>query len=344
MECRQCHINNNFSIVDNQTCHDCHAGYDANFAAVHSQDFGSNCLGCHDGFDRMRSFDHSQTGYALEGKHSTVKCTGCHKSTEITDISAECKDCHAEPVLHQGLFDPTCNSCHTPVAWSPALVDGKVFSHFTSTGFSLDRHEVDYSDQVMICSTCHPDSLEVFSVQTCVDCHGEKDRAFMTEHQDLFGTDCLVCHDGVDRLGNFSHNAIFPLDGKHAEIQCDDCHANKVFRNTPVNCVDCHPEPELHAGLFGVECNLCHGTEDWSPAQLKNHNFPLDHGLTPPGTLSKCDVCHPTSYIEYTCYTCHEHQVDEIRLKHLEEGINEQDLPKCVECHPTGIKEEVGEG
>ena len=340
MECIACHQDDDFSIVDNKTCFDCHNAFNVSFGQMHIQDFGADCLGCHDGFDRMRGFNHEQIGYPLEGKHALVKCTDCHTSSDIKNIPTDCKDCHSEPTIHQGLFDSVCNSCHTPHGWSPATLEGANFSHLESAGFSLARHQVDYFNKVITCSTCHPENLLNSNLQFCVDCHSAEDQLFMNEHQQQFGTDCLVCHDGVDRLSNFTHEVFFPLVGRHAEINCVDCHKNNVFRDTPGDCWQCHPEPELHLGLFGIECSNCHTAEAWSPARLEQHSFPLNHGLENLNAQTQCAVCHEANFIDYTCYGCHEHQPDEIRIEHLEEGINEQELPNCIECHPNGLEDE----
>jgi hypothetical protein len=45
-----------------------------------------------------------------------------------------------------------------------------------------------------------------------------------------------------------------------------------------------------------------------------------------------CHTCHPDSLAQYTCYSCHD--PDEIRQKHLEEGI--PDYSNCMQCHPDG--------
>jgi predicted CXXCH cytochrome family protein len=336
MQCEACHINGNVGAVENQICLDCHASHDTNFAQAHTRDYGSNCQGCHDGVDRMQDFDHDQTGYTLESKHAHVTCIGCHTSDNLSNTPNKCKDCHAESKLHQGLFDSTCNLCHTPEGWSPATVDNKPFSHFSTAGFSLERHQVDYGNQIIICTTCHNSNLQTIEIQTCVDCHNMNDQAFMTDHLQQFGSECLVCHDGVDRLSNFDHSNFFPLDGKHAAIQCSDCHVNNVYRGTPEECWLCHEEPDIHTGLFGLECGYCHNTEAWSPASLAQHTFPLNHGLNDINTQLKCDACHGTNYVEYACYNCHDHQQVDITKKHLEEGITEQELPECAKCHPTG--------
>ncbi len=343
MQCAACHQDGDFSAVENSTCVDCHTAHDSNFSQVHVRDFGSDCFACHDGLDSMKNFDHSQTGYVLVTKHDQLVCTGCHTNDNLSETPTQCKDCHQEPAIHSGMFDPACEACHTPAGWSPAILENQSFSHYDTSGFSLSLHQADYSGQEITCSTCHLTDLKTIDIQTCIDCHNSNDQVFMTDHLAQFGSACMDCHDGVDRLSNFDHGKFFPLEGKHATIVCVDCHTDNKFRGTPVECVQCHDEPEIHAGVFGLECNYCHSVEAWSPARLEQHTFPLNHGLSDPNTQVKCDACHITIYTEYTCYTCHEHQPDQITEKHLEEGISEQDLPACADCHPIGMNAEGDE-
>ena len=142
-------------------------------------------------------------------------------------------------------------------------------------------------------------------------------------------------------MTHFDHNQVFVLDGRHAEIGCGNCHGTDpqtvVYTGLPGRCVDCHAEPEIHAGFFGVECQECHETSAWSPAFLKEHAFPLDHGAQGP---SECALCHPSVFTEYTCYGCHDHNEADMINKHIEEGISMADLPNCAECHPTGQEDE----
>jgi hypothetical protein len=159
----------------------------------------------------------------------------------------------------------------------------------------------------------------------------------MASHQEQYGADCISCHDGMDRMSGFSHEAVFPLEGKHAEIPCQDCHVGRVFAGTSTACVQCHAEPAIHAGFFGLDCQYCHTAQAWTPGLLRMHRFPLDHGEQ--GEIA-CQVCHPSSYVEYTCYGCHEHQPEEIAKKHQEEGIRQDELVNCTQCHPTGKKED----
>jgi len=160
----------------------------------------------------------------------------------------------------------------------------------------------------------------------------------MAEHQAQYGPACVDCHDGVDRMANFDHANFFPLNGVHANLECEECHANQVFRGTPQLCVECHAEPEIHAGFFGVQCQNCHTEKAWAPARMTVHDFPLDHGGQ--GTI-ECQTCHPSTYVDYTCYGCHDHQPDEIRTSHLEAGVSLEELPNCTKCHPTGLKQET---
>jgi len=340
ISCNACHLGEDYSAVEDASCQDCHAGADQAFMQEHLEGYGGNCLGCHDGADRMRDFAHGITGFDLEGAHAQTTCRACHPGELISEAQAACQSCHAEPEMHRGMFAATCESCHTAQGWSPATLDGQPFDHRADTGFTLDKHRVDYSKQAINCSTCHPGGLQSFDVQTCVNCHAQADQGFMDEHQSQYGSDCMSCHDGVDRMIPFDHAAVFPLDGRHAEIECVACHANRVFAGTPVLCSQCHAEPEVHAGVFGLSCEACHSTTAWSPATLHEHSFPLGHGLERGAPPTACITCHPTSYTEYTCYGCHEHQEEEMVRKHLEEGISRTELPACVTCHLSGQEAE----
>ncbi len=336
MECSQCHDDSDFSQVDNQVCTSCHTGHDKGFMDTHETNYGNDCLGCHDGTDRMTNFDHSLTDYALTGKHSQVTCASCHISGRVAETPTACMDCHTDPTIHQGLFEQSCETCHTPDGWQPAQLNGQQFAHSQTTGFSLALHTVDYSNQAITCITCHPNDLQTTDMQTCIDCHSRQDSPFMNDHQAQYGAECLVCHDGVDRLSNFDHDTFFLLDGKHAEALCESCHANQAYRGTPTECSQCHQEPELHAGVFGLKCGYCHTTDTWSPASLRQHDFPINHGLADTGLQLECSACHGANYYEYTCYTCHDHQAEEITRSHKAAGITETELPACVTCHPQG--------
>lgn len=351
MNCQACHTFTPQFTLDTGSCASCHSANDASFMLKHISDYGTNCLACHDGKDSLANFEHTQTGFPLEGTHTELRCNECHTAMtsqgsegklEFQGLASDCASCHSEPQSHIGLFGLSCQDCHTSQSWSPARWKGAPFEHFTSTGFSLARHALDYSGLPIQCKDCHTKDLDQNVVQACVNCHGSGGfrTEFILEHQRQFGAACLDCHDGVDRFSNFNHALYFPLDGAHLELSCDGCHANQVFSGTPNTCVACHAEPEIHAGFFGLECQSCHTTQAWHPAQLRNHTFPLDHGGQ---GLVECETCHPSSYVAYTCYGCHEHEPARIQEKHVEENISIAELANCVQCHPTGQEAEEDE-
>ncbi len=333
LECSACHNMEGNFVLSQETCVQCHTSHDASFMSTHQSDFGLDCLACHDGKDSMTDFNHRTTNLPLDGRHAQIRCADCHINGQFNDLSAECIACHAEPDAHRGLFEPNCSSCHTTLAWKPAIVNGAAFDHARNTSFSLNLHHANFDGSVMNCQGCHPQSVEKFSPDICIQCHAQQDTPFMNEHQALFGTTCLECHDGVDRYSNFDHNQLFLLDGQHANLDCQQCHVGQRFQDTPSACSQCHTEPVIHAGWFGLQCQNCHTNAAWTPARMTLHPFPLDHGMDQP---LACEVCHASAYTEYTCYGCHDHQSAAIAETHAKEEISSPELNACVDCHPVG--------
>ena len=359
MACESCHtIGTDFKATDGK-CASCHATHDSAFMLQHVQNFGTNCTSCHDGADRMVNFDHATTSFPLDGHHAGLKCADCHglqasavkravtlEVQSFKTLPTDCASCHAEPQVHQGMLSTDCAACHSTSAWTPAQWDGKPFQHAPTTGFSLALHARNYDGRTIICKDCHlSDGGQLMEAgnrinqQICADCHAKDPNKpdFISQHQVRFGSNCLDCHDGVDRMSNFDHAQFFPLEGMHAKIECESCHENKVFKGTPTECVQCHVEPAIHAGFFGLACQDCHMATAWTPASLRIHSFPLDHGGQ--GEVA-CKTCHTGTYVEYTCYGCHEHQPEAIQESHLQADVSLEELPNCSECHPTGVKDE----
>ena len=354
LECTGCHLRQDkFSVLE-QKCEQCHTRYAPEFLSRHAQEFGQTCLACHDGRDRLASFEHGQTSFPLEGRHNPLGCASCHSPSQlIRTVSApadretaagetfektprECEQCHREPQAHQGLFGLDCAACHTPQGWLPAGWDGQPFDHAARTGFSLARHTLGLDGRPFNCSECHRGDVRQFELHACVDCHASDERqpVFMGRHLEQFGGACLGCHDGVDRLSDFDHASFFPLEGMHASQACEACHVERVFRGTPRDCVQCHAEPEIHAGFFGLQCQNCHTAQAWNPAHLRSHLFPLEHGGQGD---SECQTCHVGAYVEYTCYGCHEHQPQALQESHAQVQVSPEVFPNCTACHPDGL-------
>lgn len=339
IECLGCHVSDDRFTVSMLLCSNCHASHDPEFAAVHQDDFGGECATCHDGLDSMARFDHARSGFLLEGSHQDIPCVDCHFGGQFQDLPGECVACHAEPAVHIGVFSVDCAECHNSNSWKPALFKEQTFDH-NDERFSLVLHTKNYSGEAITCASCHVSGADEFQPASCSECHIQGDREFTTQHEAQLGMNCLECHDGVDRMRTFDHQNVFLLDGRHAELDCQACHVDQRYQNTPAECKDCHEEPEIHAGFFGDKCEYCHSTISWYPAHLVNHQFPIDHGDQ--GQL-ECQVCHVTTYSEYTCYECHEHRFDEVQDKHRDLNISAIQLAACTECHMDGLVHEIDE-
>jgi hypothetical protein len=292
-------------------------------------------------------------GMALGGFASHAEfeedCGQCHSPFRGVE-AARCEACHVTEAeerttgvgLHGGINGEAvlrCASCHQDHKgrnFNPSAVRLANFDH-SVVGFALTTHQQTYEGSSFTCQTCHASEGYAFNQQTCLDCHLQADASFMREHVETFGSDCLSCHDGTGNTANFDHDQFFLLEGAHITIECTACHLDRQFKGTPTECVACHAEPEQHKGLFGTDCAACHNPAAWSPAQLPNHTFPLDHGKE---GLVACATCHPTTYQDYTCYGCHKHEPAKMEKKHAEKGITGARLLECASCHPDG-KEKI---
>lgn len=269
-------------------------------------------------------------------------CLHCHAPVHcLTDD--RCQECHmeiarqrAEGVGLHSLVPGTekCQTCHTEHQGHEASITDLALqniNHELMTGFSLDLHGKDYDDTELDCESCHSQNRFVAATLDCITCHVNADHEGMAEHIEEFGTGCTDCHDGKDRMTDFDHSPYYLLDGAHQDVECGECHLNKQYLETPNQCIDCHPEPELHAGIFGQDCNRCHTATAWAPAQLLKHTFLIDHDPGPED-IETCETCHAGSYTQYPCYNCH--LADEMELAHVDEEV--ANLEDCLSCHPTG--------
>ena len=88
---RGLHSNASEECVD---CHSEHHGRESNIAY----------------FD-LENFDHSRTGWKLEGLHNDLKCGTCHKKETYLLDKTECIDCHED--IHEGENGDDCAECHS---------------------------------------------------------------------------------------------------------------------------------------------------------------------------------------------------------------------------------------
>lgn len=275
------------------------------------------------------------------------ECLHCHAPVRCLSANL-CQDCHREIAreraeaegLH-GLLPGTdkCQTCHTEHQGRDAVISNIPFSninHQLLSGFSLTLHETDFDGTLLACDSCHTGGRYDAAYVACAACHGEKDPDYIAEHTEQFGGNCASCHDGQDRMMGFEHSEVYVLDGAHEGVDCQDCHGGQTFTQSARDCAGCHEDPAVHAGEFGLDCDRCHTAVAWSPAQLTEHIFRLDHGEQ--GEIA-CETCHTETYVTYTCYGCHDHQLAEMQELHTQEGIDQ--LEPCGECHPTGQEGEA---
>jgi hypothetical protein len=284
---------------------------------------GAACVKCHsdhNGADFQMvhwnpapgSFDHSKTGYNLDGKHTGVTCRACHTAQHIPaqarallagkdlnrtwfGLTPSCINCHQDK--HQGRFGTDCVRCHSTLDWKSATVDRQNFDH-SKTQFPLTGQH-----RYVLCQSCHtpgPDNMPRYSsikFANCADCHRDP-------HKGAFKQGCDSCHSTTTWkkstfASTFDHSKThFALLGKHVDIPCVSCHKGGDFK-TPIahnNCADCHKDE--HNGQFakrsdGGRCESCHNVQGWSPSTftVADHaktGFPL----TFPHTAVKCSSCH----------------------------------------------------
>src|ERR1700730_3550230 len=96
------------------------------------------------GAQQRSQFDHLTTGFELQGQHRDLPCESCHANAVFKGTPRDCASCHGvgtavratAKIATHILSTDRCESCHTPVAWRPAVN----FDHAEARGS---------------CSTCH---------------------------------------------------------------------------------------------------------------------------------------------------------------------------------------------
>jgi hypothetical protein len=312
-------------------CVDCHTEISSRIAArrgLHASynlKAGSSqeCVKCHSEHNGenfplikwdIRSFDHKQTGYVLEGKHAGLACNRCHTSEHVSQsdrpairvkdlnktflgVSPNCVTCHQDP--HKGRLGENCLHCHTYNDWKTVNVGQ--FDH------SRTRYPLTGLHAQVDCQKCHtpgPDNKPRYTgiaFGKCSDCHSDP-------HHGSFPQGCQECHNtgGWKRVSTqtvnerFDHSKTkYPLLGKHATVECSQCHAGGDFKKplTFQKCMDCH-RPDPHKGQFakrtgGSECASCHTVDGFKPSTftVKDHvatAYPLEGGHA----MVECSGCH----------------------------------------------------
>ena len=282
---------------------------------------GKDCVRCHlehNGEDfhllhwepSEKSFDHRQTGYALEGKHTALACEKCHTPSHMAladrelikkkdlgksyfGLSPACQTCHNDP--HKGQLGNECSKCHTVESWKAA----KEFDH------AKTRYPLTGLHMKVPCEKCHkpdtpsgPARYRDMKFDTCSACH-------LDPHRGEFKKACETCHttsSWKSMLAGFSFDhskTKYPLVGKHTQVACTACHVNGDFKREIAfaQCKDCH-KPDPHKGQFDArakegECSECHTLEGWKASLfgVKEHDTSA-YPLRGKHATVECSKCH----------------------------------------------------
>ncbi|MEM9102515.1 MAG: cytochrome c3 family protein [Pseudomonadota bacterium] len=330
-QCEKCHVEFDKSN-QNPLCLDCHKevrfdiendmGYHGIVKSIEQQ----HCRECHTdhkGRDfnivsiDIDNFNHNQTDYPLEGKHSALACSQCHVSNNNKKFrmeSFECIDCHKDDDVHQGQLGQECKDCHSPFGWKESSFD------HDKTDFPLEYKHIDVP-----CTSCHVNNVYENTPQDCVSCHKVDD-----VHVGRFGNQCEECHSPKDwEESSFDHNTQtdFKLRYRHEEIACEACHTRPIEGyDMPQDCYSCHKKDDIHNGRNGQQCQDCHNERSWGKSQF-NHDIDTDFKLLGSHKNLECEDCHTSGNLSdnlgRSCIDCHKNDD-----KH-NGTLGEQ----CARCH-----------
>ena len=121
LKCQECHTEIAQELAQNRGLHSRFANK-ADCAKCHSEHNGEDFPLIH-WIPSLKSFDHAQTGYTLQGKHAGIDCSKCHMPARIQattrplikmkdlsrtflGLSQDCVSCHED--VHHGQLGQNC--------------------------------------------------------------------------------------------------------------------------------------------------------------------------------------------------------------------------------------------
>lgn len=342
VDCASCHTNNRFVGLPND-CYTCHQQDYLKTTTPNHQtaQFNHDCMSCHTPNSwKPSTFDHNKTAFVLVGAHKNAECSSCHTNGRFKGLATDCYGCHQQdfaktttPPHSTGQFSHDCLTCHTVLAWNPA-----VFDH-NKTNFQLLGAHVTAE-----CSSCHVNGQFKGLSKECYPCHQTQFAKALTPNHTTgqFSHLCTECHTTtVWKPSTFDHNKTnYKLTGAHIAEECQSCHKNGQFKGTPSDCYTCHQTdfakstaPNHTLAQFSHDCTTCHTTVTWKPSTF-NHsttNFPL----TGAHVAQNCESCHKNGQFKGTasdCYTCHQTDFNTTTTPNHALAQFSHD---CLSCHST---------
>lgn len=296
IKCADCHAAGKKFRDAPHECIACHRKDDK-----HKGGLGTQCVKCHEesSWKKIR-FDHSKTGYELEGKHITATCVSCHIGQKYKNTPRECYACHKrddDKKGHKGRFGRKCDTCHMPEAW-----DRITFDHARQTHYPLLGKHADIE-----CRACHTGYLYKQKLPTqCNACHRKDD-----VHKGQEGEHCEQCHDERSwKRAQFDHGLTrFPLLGKHRNVRCNECHKKQTYKDAPLQCAECHLKDDKHKRRLGIACAQCHNANSWKQWSF-DHNKLTKFALEGKHERLDCLACHKKAgdkipAVSSACVACH---------------------------------------
>ncbi len=366
VDCRKCHPKIDdlkpyvrFRDIQFADCAPCHRD-------PHQGAFRQPCQTCHSpvGWKTLQvtaSFNHSTTDFPLRGKHESLACQSCHRSSnfKLPVAHGRCDDCHRNDP-HRGQFagrqdGGECSACHNVEGFKPSTFTAS--SHSTTSFKLIEKHAT------VSCSKCHeprgPETRFRFASSGCSVCHADIHNGQFQGAP--YQNRCESCHTEK----GFSPSTFtlarhmksnFPLTGGHAAYLCAECHKSRsdVYPPTPArfrfgrrDCKECHADPhkgELAERMAAIGpdgtpkgCEACHTTKGWKAIAGFDHAttlFPLEGAHR----AVACDSCHKNRKLQTglkdiafrsapkVCSGCHE----DIHGGQFSAGT---DPPDCARCH-----------
>lgn len=307
------------------------------------------CATCH-----VEAFGSAADGGQSRGAGNlrNIDCTQCHA--------------HAQEVvegIHGYLPDyqwqsSACIFCHIGGA---TKLDHTAFPLDAGTTHELGKAIGDPAVTVT-CNSCHVSKIQL-KLLSCTSCHRHDAAQSTLDHgaqMTSFGYKydsgaCFACHRTSQVPGLFDHEPIWKLqppsgNGRHALLECGDCHPSKTDRKGSLRCAICHQSAstgdsgldaharerleKVHEGIADYQwspviCIGCHldGSQGSGRLHLSHIWFPIAPGAYHAlgsgdgGTGIACSSCHPTKTAEGD-------------MNFTGQAIN------CTDCHlPAGVED-----
>lgn len=301
-------------------------------------------------------FDHTATGFLLNGVHATTACETCHVGGVFQGTPRNCDGCHAlgkrvvatpKSTSHI-VTDAPCETCH----FNTYTFQGARFNHGTAIPGQ--------------CATCHNNrqatgrpsshSVGLKATDSCDRCH--RSYAFLPaswNHVGVVPHSCanVGCHvAGANQYYKPANHQTAPYLGRNT-YYCDECHNYVTWlpgtfmhdRPSPSGvCMGCHDGITIAPGKSAThitttaDCNSCHfNTVSWLGASMHTGNIAgicgtCHNGTTAKGTANdpnglhipltaggnpNCDLCH-ISTTTFTAFT-----------------MNHAGITTCNTCHAS---------